>query len=182
MRRLRYLLVLLVALDFFDPGDGLFPGMFHSDGAAAQVLPIPSVPGPYDPSQALATFNTLINQINGVLVPALGATVTSAGTAVNTIALTGGVTGNSAVIGLQPGADANAGILIRPNGSGNLTLLGLSGTGVVQFGNQASFVSAPSLTACSTPGLAAIQGVKSTVQGMLIVKDWLGVARGLQAC
>ena len=149
----------------------------------AQGLPVPLLRGPQDPSQTQVVLNNLINQINGVLVPALGATTTPAGTAVNTIALTGGVTGSNAQIGLQPGADANAGIQINPNGSGNIVLFGQGDTGSLQFGNSTAFVPATGFAAC--PGVipnAAPMGVRGTITSYIIVKDWMGNSHGWATC
>ena len=152
--------------------------------AFAQTLPIPMLKGPLDPSQTLATLNNLLIQLNGVLVPALGATTTSAGTVVNVIALSGGLTGSNATIGLQPGADANAGITINPNGSGNITLFGQADTGVLAFGNQASFIPATSLIACPgvPAGKSAPMGVSTTVTGFTPIKDWLNRVHAWPVC
>ncbi len=147
--------------------------------AHAASPPVPLITGPQDLSQMRGTLNTLINQINAILVPAFPA---GAG-AVNFPSLSGGVTGQPIIIGVQAGGDANASISIQPAGSGNLILMGQANTGVVQFGNLASFVSAPSLSPYPgrVPSQAAIQGVHNTAQGVLLVKDWLGVTRGVPA-
>lgn len=165
MKQLRVLLVLLVGLGF-------------ADAAAAQQLPIPMFSGPMDPASMQSDLNGLISQINGVLVPALGPSSTMAGTPVNKVSLTGGLTGNPATIGLQPGADANASIQIKPNGSGNIVL-----AGALQFGIPGSFVATPTLVPC--PGRhsgAAFYGINQTVQGVFLVKDWLGMTRGIPVC
>ena len=178
MKLLRAFLVLLVALDFLDPAHGLI----DAESAAAQSSqpPIPLLRGPLDPGAMQGTLNLIIQEINGILVPLIpGSPVTP----VNFLSLTPGATGTPAVLTLQPGADANASIAIQPNGNGNVILMGQSNMGVVQFGNQASFVSAPGLSPYpgGVPGAAALQGVKNTVQGVLLVKDWLGVTRGVPA-
>ncbi len=126
-----------------------------------------------------ADFNTLINRINAILVPALG----SGSGLVNLIGLSGGTAGNNAQIGLQPGADANAGIQINPNGSGNIILFGSSDTGVLQFGSSSSLVPATGFAACPgvIPNKAPI-GVQGVVKGYIIVKDWLGNSHGWATC
>src|SRR5712691_7768512 len=143
---------------------------------AATQLPIPLLSGPSDPSQMNATLNGVIAKINAILGPVI--LQTSGGE--NFISLSGGVSGAPAVIGLAPGAGADAGIQINPNGSGNIILFSQSNTGVLQLGNQASFVSAPGLSPNPIGSrLASLYGVKNTVQGMFIFKDWLGRTRGL---
>lgn len=140
--------------------------------AGAQTPPIPN----FNPSQLQipatgADFNTLIRSINAILVPL----VPGGSAGVNLISLTGGVTGSPAVIGLQSGADANAGIQINPNGSGNIVLFSQTDTGVLQIGNQASFVPANSFVAC--PGATIGHppfGMKGVVSGYFAMKDWLG--------
>jgi hypothetical protein len=152
--------------------------------AFAQGLPIPLLKGPYDPGAGLQTFNTLIVQLNNVLVPSLGSSTNSSGGAlVNQVSLTGGSTGNSATIGLQPGADPNAGISLNPNGSGNIQFFGVGDTGVLQFGNSASFVTATGFAACPgvNPGRAPI-GVQGVITSYIIVKDWLGKSHGWATC
>ena len=168
--KLRYLLVALALT--------VLAGVAH---AQSSLPPIPSITGPQDLSQMRGTLNTLINQINAILVPLLPNSPNSVET--NFFALTPGATGFPAVLTLQTGADANASITIQPNGNGSVILMGQSNTGVVQFGNQASFVSAPGLSPYPgrVPALAAIQGVHNTAQGVLLVKDWLGVTRGVPA-
>jgi len=151
---------------------------------AAQTLPIPPVTGPQFPLPIMvAPFNTLISQINAVLVPVLG-TTPSSGTTVNNITLTGGATGSNAVIGLQAGADTNAGITIDPNGSGNIQFFGAGDTGVFKMGNSAGFVKTLGFAAC--PAVAnqskAPLGVQTVVTGYLIVKDWLDQPHGVPAC
>lgn len=152
--------------------------------AGAQTLPIPLVTGPQDVSQMRAIFNTLIGQINAVLVPVFGYSTTPNGTPVNLISLSGGLTGSNATIGLQPGADANAGITINPNGSGNIQLFAQGDTGTLKFGNEGAFVKAYGLGAC--PGALGLNkqpiGVQPVVTGFLIVKDWLGASHGVPAC
>lgn len=151
--------------------------------AFAQTLPMPLLKGPLDPSQTLATLNSLIIQINNVLVPALGPSSSPSGTLVNQISMTGGLTGSPGVIGLQPGADANAGIQINPNGSGNIILFGQSDTGTLQFGSSSSLVTATGFAACPgvVPGKPPL-GVKGTVTSYVIVKDWLGNSHGWATC
>ncbi len=163
---------------------GLAMLMLTALSAGAQTLPIPLFSGPSDPSQMRTYFNNLILSINAILVPALGATTTSAGTAVNLISLTGGITGSNAVIGLQAGADTNAGITINPNGSGNIVLFSQYDTGVLQFGNQTGFTPATSLIACPgvQAGKAAPLGVSATVTGFTPIKDWLGRVHAWPAC
>jgi len=149
--------------------------------ALAQTLPIPL----FSPSQlqipATGTdFNSLIVRINATLQP----TLVSPSGAVNLISLTGGLTGTPAIIGLQPGADSNAGIQINPNGSGNIILFGQADTGVLQFGSQAMFVPATSLIACPgvPAGKSAPMGVSTTVTGFTPIKDWLGRTHSWPTC
>ena len=179
MKRLRILLVLLVAVDFLSPTGGLF----RADAAAAQTLPMPFLQGPQPVPAAVVMFNTLIQQINAVLVPVLGFSPSSGGATVNNISLTGGLTGSPAVIGLQPGADANAGIQINPGASGNIILFGQGDTGVLQFASSASLVPATGFAAC--PGVVpnkAPLGVQGVVTSYVIVKDWLGNKHGWATC
>ena len=152
--------------------------------AFAQTLPMPLLKGPLDPSQTLATLNSLIVQINNVLVPIFGFSTTSAGPVVNTISLLGGVAGANAVIGLQPGTDPSSGITIDPNGSGNIQLFGQSDTGSLKFGNAAAFVPTGTLIACPgvPPGKSAPVGVSTVVTGFVPFKDWLGRSHAWAAC
>lgn len=152
--------------------------------AFAQTLPFQNLRGPLDPSQTLATLNSLINAMNGVLVPALGASASSAGPSVNVIGMTGGTTGVNANIGLQPGANPNAGITINPNGSGTIQLFGDGDTGTLKFGNQTNFVLAKTLVACPgvPAGSAAPLGVSTVVTGFVPFKDWLGRSHAWAAC
>lgn len=142
--------------------------------AVAQTLPIPSLVGPSDPSQMNATINNLIRQLNNILQPV----ISNAPAAVNLISLAGGTTGNAATIGLQTGADTNAGIQINPNGSGAITLFGQTDTGTLKFGNQASFVTAGLANA---PGIAAGKaplGMSDHLRGYILMQDWLGRSYG----
>ena len=151
-------------------------------GWAQQQLPIPPFQGPWLPAETENNVNTLIRTLNAIFTP-LFPPVPGA---VNFPILTGAPSGGITTISTGgAGADPNASIGINPNGNGNIILFaGAPGdTGLVQFANLASFVAAPSLTACSSgPPLAAIQGVHSTVQGYLLFKDWLGFTRGSQVC
>jgi hypothetical protein len=150
--------------------------------AFAQTLPMPLLKGPLDPSQTLATLNSLIIQINNVLVPALGPSSSPSGTLVNQISMTGGLTGSPGVIGLQPGADANAGIQINPNGSGNIILFGQGDTGILQFGNQVSFT--PTTGLFPAPGVVSGKepfGMSDHLTGYWMAKDWLGRSHGTPA-
>ena len=150
--------------------------------AFAQTLPMPLLKGPLDPSQTLATLNSLITSINNVLVPALGPSSTPSGTLVNQISMTGGLTGSPGVIGLQPGADANASIQINPNGSGNIILFGQADTGSLQFGNTGAFVKATGLSSCPGASKKMPFGVGQTVTGYFMVQDWTGAKHGVPAC
>jgi len=175
--RLRTLLLLLVALDFLDPVHGLLTA---NTAAAQSTPPIPTFNAAQLQIPATgADFNTLVQKINAILVPLIPA----APGAVNLISLTGGVTGSPGVIGLQLGADANAGIFINPNGSGNIILFGPGDTGVLQFGNAADFVPATGFASCPgvIPNRAPI-GVGGTVSSYVIVKDWLGNSHGWATC
>lgn len=148
--------------------------------ALAQSLPLPLLTGPQDVSQMQTILNTLISEINAVLVP----TFPAAPGAVNFTTMQGGLTGQPAQIGLMPGGDANAGIFINPNGSGDVILFGPNDTGTLMLGNAASFISAPDLTACPSRAGARSQllGIHSTVQGMFVFDDWLGIPRGVPVC
>jgi hypothetical protein len=170
LRILRILALVLVALDFLDPAHGVFVGA----SAAAQTLPIPYLSGPQDPSQMNATINSVIQRINAVLSPVLA----SGSTSVNNVAITGGVTGSPLVIGLQTGADANAGITISPNGSGNVKLFSQNGTGVLQFGNQTSFVTAGLANAPGIVSGKAPLGMSDHLRGYILMQDWLGRSYG----
>ena len=181
MKLLRILLILGVVLDFLDPTGGLFRG----DSAAAQTLPVPYLQGPQQVPAAIPMVNSLIQQLNAILVPVLGPSTGPGGVAlVNNTALTGGVTGSPAVIGLQPGADANASIQIKPNGTGNIVLFGQGTTaGVLQFASSGSFVPATGFAAC--PGVIpnkAPLGVQGVVTSYLVVQDWLGNKHGWATC
>ncbi len=159
----------------------LFALMLAAPAVAQTSPPVAS----FNPSQLQipatgVDFNTLINRINAILVPALG----SGSGLVNLIGISGGTTGNNAVIGLQPGADANAGIQINPNGSGNIVLFSQYDTGVLQFGSQASFIPTTSLIACPgvPAGKAAPIGVSNTVTGFTPIKDWLNRTHAWPVC
>ena len=159
-------------------------GMFPAYAAS-----IPYIQGPTEPPTLAGPLNTLINQINAILSPLTGGPAVNGGQpgsgtpAVNNIQLISAATGSLAQIGLQPGADPNAGIQINPNGSGNIVLFALGDTGVLQFANTGSFVSAPGLSPYPgrVPGALALMGVQSTVQGAFVFKDWLGITRGVPA-
>jgi hypothetical protein len=145
--------------------------------AWAQTLPIPLVTGPQDPSQLNQTINTLIAQINGVLVPAFGSTVIGS----SGVSLGPGQPGGPGVIGLQPGAGANTGIQITPNGSGNIILFSGTTTGVLQFANSSAFVPAGLANAPGiVPGKQPL-GMHDHLSGYLIVQDWLGRSYGVAA-
>jgi hypothetical protein len=141
--------------------------------ATAQAASVPTVNSQNLQIPATgADFNAVINSINTILAPLTGGA--SAG-GVNAISLTPAGTGYPAQITLQPGADPNAGILINPNGSGNITLFGAGDTGVLQLGNSAGFVPANGLAAC--PGINPRNlplGMKGVVSGFFAMQDWLG--------
>lgn len=146
--------------------------------AWATSPPIPLFSGPWDPANTGANVNTLILEINAILTPALPAV----SGAVNLISLSGGLTGQPAVIGLQSGADANAGIQINPNGSGNIILFGVNDTGVLQFANSSAFLPLPGMALA--PGVLpnkAPLGMADHLTGYFLVQDWLGRSRGVAA-
>ena len=147
-----------------------------STPAVAQTLPLPLVTLPQDASQMRSTINTLINNINNVLRP-----IFPAAGAINSITLVGGATGVSAKIGLGATADANAEIIIDPNGSGNIVLFQSDDTGNLQFGNSAAFIRANGFSACPAVGKGTL-GVNAVVTGHLIVRDWLGTKHGIPTC
>ncbi len=152
-----------------------------STGAMAAVVPL--VRGPQDPGALNQTLNQVIQSINGILSPLTGGTApVVAGS--NSIALNPGVPGQPAQIALQSGGDANAGIQINPNGSGNIILFGQGDTGLLQFANATSFIPATSLIAC--PGVPAGKGapigVSTTVTGFTPIKDWLGRTHAWPTC
>lgn len=146
--------------------------------AEAQRPPIPLFSGPWDPANTQASVNTLILEINAILTPILGGQTG----AVNFPTLTGGLTGAPGVIGLAPAADANAGIQINPNGSGNIILFGSGDTGVLQFGNATAFLPLPGMALA--PGVLpnkAPLGMSDHLTGYFIVQDWLGRGHGVAA-
>lgn len=123
-------------------------------------------------------FNNLIQAINAILTPL----IPNVASPVNSISLTAGATGSQAMIGLQTGADTNAGIMINPNGSGNITLFSQLDTGVLQFGNQSSFVKAAGLVACPAAVKNNPFGVAPVVTGYFLAADWLGVQHAIPGC
>lgn len=165
----------------------VFGALAALPGAAmAQTLPIPLLSGPQDVSQFQATINQqVLAKINAVL----GAAMSMPPGAVNFISLNATPTGQLAAIQLGgTSADANAGIGISPNGSGNIVLFAPTlgepqETGVLQFANNASFAPARGLATC--PGVPAGQPVFNTadhVTGYWIIKDWLGRSHATPAC
>ena len=183
MKLLRAFLVLLVLLDYLDPSGGFIGA--DSSAAQAQVPPIPLVSGPQDLSQMRGTLNTLINEINAILVPAFPAQPG----AVNFPNMQATVTGQPGILGLSFGGDPNASLAIQPNGNGNVILFGASGTaqlgtGVLQIGNVASWVPAKGLAPCPavSGGSTRPLGVGPTVTGYFQVGDWLGRIHSIAAC
>lgn len=156
--------------------------LFVAARVDAASIPYPFLSGPTDPSQINATINSLVIAINNILSPLTGGPTVS--TQINAIDLTAGTTGMPGVIGLQSGADTNAALQIQPNGTGNIILFASTGsTGVLQFANTNSFVAANGLGAC--PGIANKAppiGVAQTIQGFIVVQDWIGRTRNLPAC
>lgn len=171
-----------------------------ADAAVNGTLPFLS--GPNDASQMIATFNQLIQSINGItgaLLPAGG------GTATNGVSLPPGVTGAPAGIGVQIGGDPNASITINPNGNGNVILFGpaqsgsnsTTALGMLQIGNQAGIVPATGFAACpgvipgrgrpgpivtAGAGQQVVEGPGATVTGYLQILDWLGRVRSIPVC
>ncbi len=185
MKLLRAFLVLLVALDFFDPAHGLIDA--QSAAAQANAPPIPLLRAPVDPGTAQGTFNLVIQEINNILVPNFPAPVG----AVNFTNMVGSVTGQPVVIGLQAGGDANASIAIQPNGNGNVVLFGQGLAGQnslarLQIGNASSWVKTAGLDACPGTGRANSQatalGVGPTVTGFFLMQDWLGRTHAIAGC
>ncbi len=137
-----------------------------------------------------ADFNALIAAINAIVTPL----IPNVSGSVNTISLTPGITGTPAIIGLQPGADTNTGITISPNGSGAITIFSQADTGVLQYGNQSSFVPGNGIDRC--PGSGGIAHVitggvlagtagglpNNVVRGYFINSDWMGRQYALVAC
>src|SRR6266702_4635841 len=80
--------------------------------ADAATITSPFLTGPQDPSQITGTVNSLVIAINAILSPLTGPNVAGG---VNSIGHLTGITGTPAIIDLQSGADANAGIQIIPN-------------------------------------------------------------------
>ena len=156
----------------------LILGLGLAAAASAQQPPIPLFTGPVDPAQNRKALNTLVNEINAILLPLLPNTPG----AVNFVALTPATTGNNATIGLGPGADANAGITINPNGSGNIVLFSQFDTGVLQFANVSSFHRAGQLTACPGNSYKRVSGTAEVVTGHMIIQDWLGRKHGIPVC
>lgn len=186
-KRARFVLLLLAGL--------LLPGMLR----AQVILPLPSISGPQDPSQLNAIFNLLINELNAILVPAVGGVTLTAGLTNGLLVTPSTSTANTAtsptvtplVISVGAGSSTNAGISIDPIGSGNVLLFGTGGlagvgtnTGVLQFANLGSFVKANGLSPC--PGMAVnrppIIGVGSVVSDFFVVADWMGNLAAVPVC
>ncbi len=178
---LKWAVLLYVGFEFIDPSHGLVTGFSQAGG---QSLPIPQFSLPYDPSQSGNMINSLIVQLNTVLMP-LGPNLPGQ---VNAISLGAGVTGSLAQIGLQPGADANAGIQINPNGSGNIVLFGQSDTGILQFGRITTYIKANALSPCPgmipnrPPMLGGPGGISTVVTAFRMEADWLGYQYAVPVC
>jgi len=152
-------------------------------GFAQTSPPLPYFSGPYDPGVGWANFNKLVQELNAILVPTFQ--VYGPGPSSNYIALVSTPSGQTPFLGLQPGADANAGIGISPNGNGNVVLFSSNpaSTGLLQIANTAAWVPANGLTAC--PGIIvnhAPLGVSNTVSGYFLELDWLGRKHASLAC
>lgn len=154
--------------------------------AQANLPPIPMFFGPVDPGTTAANLNGLIQKINAILAPLLP---NQPGAEVNFVALTSGQAGQPAIIGLQPGGDANGSIAIQPAGNGNIVLFGNSGsgqlgTGLLQIGNVSSWVPVKGLAACPavSGGSTRPLGVGPTITGYFQMIDWLGRLHSVAAC
>ncbi len=167
-------------------------GLLIATSAQAQI---PLLTGPYDPGSTQGTFNVLISQINTVTAAVTGVpnsllatggvtSVTLGSTsAVNNVSITGGLTGFPPIISVGgANEDANAGLALQANGSGNISLLYGSGTGYVQLANQSSFVPAGGLAACPAYNGGAPLGIHSSIQGYMVMLDWMGRKRWVPAC
>lgn len=145
--------------------------------------PIVGVGPGFDPSNPAANINNLIAAINRVITPLVPLTPG----AVNFIALQGGVSGNGAVIGIQPGGNANVAIKIQPAGNGNIVLfdsiVNQNSIGLIKVGNIASWVPTTGLEGCPAvnPGKAPL-GMADHVTGYLMIKDWLDRQHGIPGC
>lgn len=165
--------------------------------ARASSITSPYLTGPSDPSQMNATVNGLVVAINNILSPltgggaVTGSSVPSAATVVNAISMTPAVSGSLASVGLQSGADANAGIQISPNGSGNVVLFGAGDTGVLQIANASGWYPAKGGGVVPCPGGGAgpssatsglLQASGQTIAGYFVNEDWLGRPYWIPGC
>jgi hypothetical protein len=150
---------------------------------AQQAIPYftgqPTGPGGgWDTSSPMNNVNILIGEINGILGPLSGGNPN-------------GIFGGSTSVGFQPGGlvtlqpnpslGPNTAIGLAPVGNGNIELFTgnqITGLGLLQFGNYASFVPATGLAAC--PGVSSsgykngglFLGPGQTVSGYVAILDW----------
>lgn len=161
---------------------GLVAALVLAAVPALAQAPIPYMKGPLDPSQQLATFNTLIQEIDGFLAPVFPQVANQA----NYVSLIGGTTGIGATIAAA-GADSNVALKVSPKGNGNIVLFSsadnINSTGVIKVGNLASWLPVRGMALCPAvvPGQAQL-GMADHITGYLIVKDWLDRPHGMPGC
>jgi hypothetical protein len=149
---------------------------------AQSQLPLTQFSGPWLPAETENNVNVLIRAINTIFLP-LFPTVSGA---VNFPIFTAAATGGIATISTGGSSgDANASLGINPNGNGNIVLFAnaVTDTGLLQFGNSASFQATTTLAQCpgTLPNKAPL-GMSATITGYIQVQDWLGRSHGLPAC
>lgn len=150
-------------------------------GARATNTPLPYIRGAQDVSQLNNTLNTLINNINAILVP-MQPNVPGA---VNFISLTPAAAGSVATIGIQGGGDANASLGLTGAGNGDIVLFAGNtlSAGGLKFANSPGWTVAGGIAACpSVNPQNPPFGVHTTIQGFFTFKDWLDRTRYVPAC
>jgi hypothetical protein len=169
-------------------------------GSAQAQSPIPyftGLPtgpgGGFDPTNQMANFNNLIGQIDNILGPTTGggtAPLIAANPATVSLAQVPGmqITGETIFSATGTG---NVTLGLAPVGNGNIDLFPanyITNTGLLQFGNYASFVAAKGIDRC--PGMPA-NGVQTgglylspsqVVTGYMQVLDWANRPTFLVAC
>jgi hypothetical protein len=193
-RWVKILAIAYVAFEFFTPS----LGFVRASAQGGQVgvlnfgtspLPIPFIVGPVDPGNGQANLNSVILEIDNVL----GVSFPQVPGGVNSPTIGESTTGTPVVLGAQ-GADTNVGISIQPKAAGNITLFSQANSGVLQYGNQSSFVAGNGVDRCPGAagvarslgaGIGIVQAGGATggvVKGFFINADWMGRQYAVPAC